>query len=426
MTAQPVTAQPVTAAGPLRELWGSSWGKTVGEVTTILGTDPLPAGPASAPDRQDMVARVDATPVGITVDLAVDEQERLAVAGAVAVRTRRVAAIDRYALHRAYPSPRALFGVDLEHRRPDGGRSILTPWDGAVLDGAGPGRAPARGESAPGLTALGTPGRYPAPYGDLRPTLTRLEAGHLLATVLAVAHHLDVQPTTVLGGPDEVAGRVSVGASGEEGLLLPVASAARLVESAHAGSDVRSLQDWFARRTSGPSGANLITSVEPPAAAMARLDEVAALGLGLVAPCCPPGALTVHRTVLRGRGMTDRTVAQVHPDGAGTPLQFAAQAPWSSALGYTWSIDPLAWEREHAAVASGAVQVLLGWLCQWVCLAAAALGVAARPMRNIDEALWASDLDLDSRAMPAYQVWIRPLQPHDRTPSAWTNQGRAA
>ena len=82
----------------------------------------------------------------------------------------------------------------------------------------------------------------------------------------------------------------------------------------------------------------------------------------------------------------------------------AAQAPWSSALGYTWSIDPLAWEREHAAVTTGAVQVLLGWLCQWVCLTAAALDVAARPMRNIDEALWAGELELASRAMPAYRA----------------------
>lgn len=445
----PVMAEPSLVSrhtanepGPLRALWDSSWGKAVGEVTTILGTDPLPAGLPSGEGHPDLVGRVDATAVGRTVDLAVDEHERLAVAGSVAVRTRRIAAIDRYALHRAYPSPRALFGVDLEHRHPDGRRSILTPWDGAVLEATVPTQRPAAGESSgatpargtgdrraadvAGLVALATPGRYPSPYGDLRPTLTLLEAGHLLATVLAVAHHVDVQPTTVLGGWDGVAGRMTLGACVEEGLELPVASATRLVDTATAGTDVRSVGDWFARRTSGPSGANLITSGEPTADVIARLDEVVALGLELAAASCPPGALTVHRTILRGRGMTDRTVAQVHPVGPGTTSALAARAPWSSALGYTWSIDPLVWEREHAAVGNGAVQVLLGWLCQWVCLAAAALGVAARPMRNIDEALWASDLQLESRAMPAYQVWIRPLLPHDRTPSAWTNQGRAA
>lgn len=415
-------SQPAPGSGPLRALWESSWGKAVGEVTTILGTDPLPAGLPSADGRPDLVARVDAAGVGHPVDLGVDEPERLAVAGAVAVRTRRIAAIDRYVLHRAYPSPRALFGADLEHRRPDGRRSVLTSWDGAVLDETGTSSS----EDVPGLVALTTPGRYPAPYGELRPTLTLLEAGHLLATVLAAAHHVDLQPTTVLGGRDGVAGAMTVGSPAGEGLLLPVTSAARLVETAATGTDVGSLGDWFARRTSGPSGANLITSTEPSADVAARLDAVVALGLELVAGFCPPGALTVHRTVLHGRGMSDRTVAPVHPGGAGTSTPLAAQAPWSSALGYTWSIDPLAWEREHAAVANGAVQVLLGWLCQWVCLTAAALGVAARPMRNIDEALWASDLQLGGRAMPAYQVWIRPLSPHDRTPSAWTNQGRAA
>lgn len=417
-----MTTRPAPASRPLRALWASSWGKAVGEVTTILGTEPLPAGPPSSGSRPDLVVRVDATPVGHPVDLGVDAHERLAVAGAVAVRTRRIAAVDRYVLHRAYPSPRALFGVDLEHRRPDGRRRILTSWDGTVLDGTIGYPAP----DAAGLVALATPGRYPAPYGDLRPTLTLLEAGHLLATVMAAAHHVDLRPTTVLGGRDGVAGAMSLGSPAGEGLQLPDTSAARLIEAATAGTDVGSVGDWFARRTSGPSGANLITSTEPSAEVVARLDAVAALGLELVAALCPPGALTVHRTVLHGRGMSDRTVAQVHPDGAGASTPLAAQAPWSSAVGYTWSIDPLAWERKHAAVTDGAVQVLLGWLCQWVCLTAAALGVAARPMRNIDEAPWASDLQLESRAMPAYQVWIRPLPPHDRTPSAWTNQGRAA
>lgn len=420
----------VAATAPLGTLWERSWGKAVGEVTTVLGTLPQPTGTPSPDGLADLVARVDAVPVGSTAHLPVDAERRLAAAGAAAVLTRRSVAVDRYVLHRAYPSPRALFGVDLEHHRSDGRRSLLTPWAGAVLSVAEPAHGadtgPSRSQAGPGLVALARPERYPDPYGELRTTLTELEAGHLLATALAVAGHLDLEPVTVLGGPGDRVGRMSLRPGVPDGLELPVRAAGDLVAAATAGTSERTLAEWFAGRTSGPSDANLITSVEPTADVVARLDAVVSLGLAAVRSLCPPGALVVHRTTLHGRGMSDRTLALMGPDGAGRSAPLASRAPWSSALGYTWSIDPHAWEQEHGAVGDGAVQALLGWLCQWVCLAAADLGVAARPMRNIDEALWAHDLQLDDRAMPAYQVWIRPLTAHDRTPSAWTTQGRPA
>lgn len=425
----PVTASRPTAARrqALRTLWDQSWGKSVGDITTILGTEPQPTGHAIPPTRtvRHLFDQVEACPAGVRVVDApsADVPDRIATAAAAAVLTRRISAADRYVLHRAYPSPRSLFGVDLEHHHADGGRSLVLPWDSAVLPlGDDAASEPRR----PGLLLRVRPNRYPAPYGELRPALTRLEAGHLAATVAVVAEHLGLELATVLGGRSGRAAHLTPDEPQGEGLTLPERSVAALVRASLSGAEVDSLGAWFARRTSGPSGANLVTSQEPGPGAAERLDAVVCHALRAVASLCPPGALTVHRTTLRGRGMTDRSVAELTSDGPRATRVLDARASWSSALGYTWSIDPLRWQQEHGELSTEAVHVLLGWLCQWVCLAAAAHGLAARPMRNIDEALWAQDLQLGGRAMPGYQVWIRPLTTYDRATAAWTNQGRPA
>lgn len=408
-------------ATALTEFWDQSWGKKVDPVTTILGTEAAPWAPTDRTRRPDPHVREELErirPGGRVPTGSLDTAQRLAIAGSCVVAVRRVVAGDRYVLHRAYPSPRALFGVDLEVGHPDGTRELCLPWDGslATLPKSSPGGA--------ALTARVRPGRYPEPYGTLRPSLARLEAGHLLATAGVTAHHLGVPVDTHLGGSGDLAGRVRPPGH-RHPTTVPADRLAPLVRMACEAAPEH-LDEWFARRTSGPSTANLVTALEVPRDVRVRLDAHVVAGLAAVHDLCPPGALVVHRTTLRGRGMHDRRVATLTPAGAQESTPLTAAAPWSSALGYTWSIDPRAWESADGSVTSGAIHVLLGWLCQWVCLAAAGLGVAARPARNIDEGSWAHDLRLPPESVPAYQVWLRPMDPTDLIPAAWTTYGRNA
>lgn len=421
---------PVPVTTGTRQFWEQSFGKAVGETTTLFGTLPVPHAPEEDLGTVDPDLRraIGSAAPGTPVARPADPWAALEAAASAAVTVRRAVAADRYVLHRAYPSPRALFGVDLERVDAAGRREVLLPWSGAT--------APADRRRSPdhagtpdrrGLVARIRPDRYPTPYAGLRPSLARLEAGHLLATVAAAAHHLGVDPATVLHAHgDEVARLTPRPDPTGPGWTIAPDVIGSLVRASSDGPDgpPPTVDAWFARRTSGPSTANLITSREVPDPARQRIDAVVAAGLAAVAPLYAAGALTVHRTTLVGRGMSERYLTPLRPDGAGPERPMASTGAWASAAGLTWSVDP---HRLAAVMGPGAlesVHVLLGWLAQWVCLSAAACGIAARPARNFDEPTWAHDLGLDAGAVPAYQVWLRPLADNDLTPAAWTTYGR--
>ncbi|WP_431868373.1 hypothetical protein [Nocardiopsis eucommiae] len=146
--------------------------------------------------------------------------ERLLAACVEAVRVRRISAADRYPVHRAYPSPRGLFGADLflvapGDPTPGGGPTspleTTTPGDPTppdsptwclrvdpqshALQPVGGPAAPSNLEGARLVVAVDQH-RYPPEYGRLRPSLARLEAGHLLATLGLTLTRAGLRPRT--------------------------------------------------------------------------------------------------------------------------------------------------------------------------------------------------------------------------------------
>lgn len=434
------TARPRPAPLPLsphraegRRFWDQSFDKAVGPTDTMFGTRPVPAPAdrAQTPLDPALVQALAQSAPGERSTVAGDGWAALRAAASAAVAVRRATAADEYVLHRAYPSARALFGVDLEEHSADGTRAVFLPWSPSMTTVGSDHGAVGRGSgtSAPLIVARLRPDRYPSPYGTLRPSLARLEAGHLLATVAAAAYHLGLDPVSTLEAAEVEAGRlILAGRPERSGWSIPGSAVARLVElstAVGAAPDPPDTVDaWFSRRTSGPTASNLVTAHAIPDPQVRALEAVVAAGLRAVGHLAPPEALTVHRCTLPGRAMTGRTLTPVGPDGPGASTPMSATGSWASAVGLTWSIDPWELTRTAGPAALERVHVLLGWLSQWVCLTAANLGIAARPVRNFDEATWAHDLGLPPSSVPAYQLWLRPLTPTDLTPAVWTTHGR--
>ncbi|WP_306371154.1 hypothetical protein [Nocardiopsis sp. CC223A] len=185
---------------PVRTLF---FGRTLGD-PALRATDGAPL-PASARDALAALRAVDAA--GPAIGGARPPGARLVAACAEAVRVRRVSPADRYPVHRAYPSPRGLFGADLfllpaEGEgwclRMDPRTCALHPWAGSPV--------PADPEAALAgarIVVAVDHRRYPPEYGRLRPSLALLEGGHLAATLGLTLTRAGLAPRTAFA-PDGV------------------------------------------------------------------------------------------------------------------------------------------------------------------------------------------------------------------------------
>nr|WP_201294820.1 MULTISPECIES: hypothetical protein [unclassified Nocardiopsis] len=422
---------PVTGPAPgegsrarvLADLHGQSYGKDVAEVRTLFFGPRLSTGlarPVPGQVRPPLPALGplrDLDAAGPALGGTWTRAQRLLAACVEAVRIRRVSAADRYPVHRAYPSPRGLFGADLflvadgpapRCLRVDPGTHALQPRDGVP--------APADPEELSGfrLVVAVDHRRYPPEYGRLRPSLALLEGGHLLATLGLALERAGLRPRTRFGAadaPDGYApcGVITLDPDGPDAPAVPAEALAR-VAAACAPAGV-TLRRWLDERGSGVSAANLVTSayVSPEEGAVVTAALTAALGAAREA-VPGPGALRLYRQVLVADRVEDRAARELSPDGTehpDRPVERTGETNFSSPLGYTLTADFTAWARAHGDRAPAVLHTLLGWIAQWGCLGAAATGLCARPMRNHQEADWAAVLGLDPGQTPAYQLWVR-------------------
>ncbi|WP_150240351.1 nitroreductase family protein [Nocardiopsis quinghaiensis] len=427
---------PVTGsrARVLAEFHDQSHDKDVSPVETLFfGPDlsnglarPVPGQTRPRPPALDPLRGTDAAgpPLGGPWSRA----QRLLAACVEAVRVRRVSAADRYPVHRAYPSPRGLFGADLfvvsggpvpRCLRVDPQSHALQPRDGLPAPEALEDLAGAR------LVVAVDHRRYPPEYGRLRPSLALLEGGHLLATLGLVLERAGLRPRTRFGPTDAPlpsgfapCGTVTPEPDGipePDGAgtgTAPEVSAEALSRVAAASAPPGApLRRWLDDRTSGVSTANLVTSahVSPEEGAGVTAALVAALGAARGA-LPAPDALRLYRKVLVADRVDDRAARELTPDGAELPSRPVArtgETNFSSSLGYTLAVDFHPWARAHGDHAQTVLHTLLGWTAQWGCLGAAATGLCVRPMRNYQEADWAAVLGLGPDQTPAYQLWVR-------------------
>lgn len=407
--------------------------------------------------------------------------QRLLAACVEAVRVRRISAADRYPVHRAYPSPRGLFGADLflvapggptTHGDPTPPGDPNTPWDPTTHGGpttpGGPtwclridpqshALQPVGGPAVPSdlegarLVVAVDQHRYPPEYGRLRPSLARLEAGHLLATLGLTLTRAGLRPRThpdpahpacaaaapllppgmtpvaavTLDGPAPATGSgVGNGDGSRSGSrnankngdgpgngvsLSPEATARVAASVAPAG---RTLRRWLDERTSGVSTANLVTSAYVSPEQGTTITSGLVRALAAVHEALPrPHSLRLFQHTLEEDRVDDRAVRELHPDGPpgpARPVPRTGETNFSATLGHTLTVDFPAWAHalgpDHAETV---LHTLLGWIAQWGCLGAAATDLCARPMRNYAEADWAFVLGLDPDHTPAYQLWVR-------------------
>lgn len=424
----------------LAHFHAQSYDKDVNQVETLFfGADPSnglarpvpgqvrPPLPALPPLR-DLDAAVPA------LGGAWSPAQRLLAACVEAVRVRRVSAADRYPVHRAYPSPRGLFGADLFLLPSEGAAWCLRvdPQSHALQPTGGPGAPPDLEEalSEARLVVAVDRHRYPPEYGRLRPSLARLEGGHLLAALCLTLTRAGLSPLTHANPAHpacaEAASRlpegmvpvaaITLGPAPGTGGTPPGTVSISPEASARVASSVspadRTLRTWLDERTSGVSTANLVTSayVSPQEGSSVTSGLVNAFSA--VHGSLPgPDSLRLYRHVLEGDRVDDRVVCELRPDGSAGPAREVPRTGdtnFSATLGYTLAVDFPAWTRTHGAPhAETVLHTLLGWIAQWGCLGAAATDLCARPMRNYSEEDWAAALGLAPEQTPAYQLWVR-------------------
>ncbi len=347
--------------------------------------------------------------------------QRMLAASVEAVRVRRLSAADRYPVHRAYPSPRGLFGADVFVVPAGRGSGCLRvdPQSHALHPVAGA-RLPDDPETAltdAHLVVAVDHRRYPPEYGRLRPSLALLEGGHLAATLGLTLTRAGLRPRTRLGPaaaplPDGLlsCARVTLGTDGDEDgpSLRPEAVARASETAAPTGTHLRG---WLDDRTSGVSTANLVTSAHVSPERGSTITDALTAALGAARSVAPgPDSLKLYQQTLADGRIDDRTARELGPDGArhpGRPVPRTDATPFSSSLGFTLAVDFIPWARAHGPHAETVLHTLLGWIAQWGCLGAAATGLCARPMRNYEEAEWAAALGFAPDQTPAYQLWVR-------------------
>ncbi|WP_307851313.1 hypothetical protein [Nocardiopsis sp. MG754419] len=439
-------------AEALAHFHGQSHDKDVSQVATLFfGAEPSNGLARSVPGQvrpalPALSALRDLDMAAAPLDGPWSPAQRLLSACVEAVRVRRLSAGDRYPVHRAYPSPRGLFGADL-FLLPRTGTAWCVRVDpqSHALQPMNASRVPDDPEEladARPVVAVDHR-RYPPEYGRLRPSLALLEGGHLLAALGATLTRAGLTPHTHVDPAHEVGRRARAvlppemepiaaltldGPGPAGGVVLPAAATSRAVASA--GRPGRTLRRWLDDRTSGLSTANLVTSahIAPDRGAGVTSALVTALHeVGSVLPA--PDALRLYRHVLADDRVDGRTMRELLPDGTegpDRPVPRSGATNFSSTLGYTLTVDFPAWARVHGPHAEPILHTLLGWIGQWGCLGAASTDLCARPMRNFAEEEWASVLGLDPDQTPVYQLWVRsergtymdiPVDAGDGTPS---------
>ncbi|WP_431888807.1 hypothetical protein [Nocardiopsis alba] len=383
-----------------------------------------PASPALAPLRE-----VDAA--GPDLGGSWTSGRRLLAACVEAVRVRRLSAADRYPVHRAYPSPRGLFGADLFLLPRHGTDWCLRvdPLSHALqpLTDAGAPDDPETALAGARVVVAVDHGRYPPEYGGLRPSLALLEGGHLLATLGLTLTRAGLAPRTHVGPahpacvdaapflPEGMEPSAALTLEPSEGAgtgdTVELSSEATARAASVAARPGRSLRRWLDERTSGVSTANLVTSSH------VSLEEGDGVTSSLVAALAEvhsaagtAGAPRLYRHALREDRVDDRVVRELAPDGGVGPeraVPRTGETNFSATLGHTLAVDFSSWARAHGRHAEPILHTLLGWIAQWGCLGAAATGLCARPMRNYAEEEWGAVLGLDLGQTPVYQLWVR-------------------
>lgn len=394
-------------------LHAQSFGKQVTAVTTLLETAVPPDGEVRSGRPGQALAALGATHVGEQLGPDLPARERVLAAAVEAVRVRRFAPADRYPVHRAYPSPRGLFGADLHLHAATGPALRVDPHAGVLrgADGAG--------GPATHLSVTVHPDRFPEPYGALRGSLALLEAGHLAATLALTASRAGLAPGVDLGSEDGGVAHVRLD---HRPTAVDAAGVAAL-DAASAPTADR-LDAWLDRRTSGWSHENLVTSHPVPAERAAGVTHALQRALAVLADVVPPGGVRLYRQRLVDDSMTHREAERL--DVPGEPRALLGDASFMSATGYTLTADLDLWLDRYGADATVVLHTALGFVTQWACLAGAADRLTVRPARNFDEAQWGGALGLPLAHTVAYQLWLRAWPPDGDERSAWSLLGVGA
>ncbi len=390
-------------------LHAQSYGKHVAAVTTLLETATPPHGRARSARPRAALAALGATRVGEELGPDLPFDQRVLAAAVEAVRVRRFAPADRYPVHRAYPSPRGLFGADVHLRGTD--RALrVDPQDGLLRGAAG-----ALGRAVR-LDITAHPDRFPAPYGALRGSLALLEAGHLAATLALTASRAGLNPGVDLGSSQGAVARVRL-----DRRPAHVDAEAVYALDAMSSPSADRLDAWLDRRTSGWSHENLVTSRPVPAEQAAGVMRVLQRALVALADVIPPDGVRLYRHHLVDDSMASREMQRL--DVPDEPCTLVGEASFMSATGCTLTADLDAWLARYGADATVVLHTALGFMAQWACLAGAADRLTVRPARSFDEAQWGAALALPLRHTVAYQLWLRAWPPDGDGRTAWSMLG---
>jgi hypothetical protein len=337
-------------------------GKTVRPASGSAPGDPVEPGPGLA---LSAVAESDAFAAPVVRVL------RLALA------PRRWEPWNAYNDHRAYPSPRAAFVVDVA-LRVGARRWLVDPVRDRLC---GPPVRPAA-LVAPGgvrLELAAAPARLPAPYGSLADALAHLEAGHVAAALAeaAAACGLVAQCSTVDDSVDPL----------------------RLEITLTAGTARPGLIDRVTAGRSSGIGPRGLTVDPRPVPISALLDLVRA------GPQAPPGS-PAHWPGLRHtaavRGVTDVADGVYDVSGATPALRaegnvmadvqaaftYAPSAVDTAGMNVAWVMTGAVAAAVRAAGPSAYHRLLVtaGAAAQHIGTAAAASGLFCRPCRSVREA----------------------------------------
>lgn len=278
-----------------------------------------------------------------------------------AVRYRRVTPSERWPAHRAYPSPRGAFAATARYRVHEGASDILFGIDVS---------------------------RVPMAYGDLRPALAWAEAGHLCATIQLLCEN------------QRCASRLSWQPEGpvvEQG-FVPLSD--RFIRAVVA--DFLSIEALLDARTSNPMqhfGLVPMISAEKTLAELLDIARCALVELETFWPTFPK--IMLHGLVLDGRRIRQTSGEEI---AVTTGKSVADGINFLSGIGIQLSTDPRLWTDNKLR----SMHFAVGWISQWICVAAAARNHAARPVRGFDEAAWAAASRLPFGVSPIYQVWMEP------------------
>ncbi|MGW7259937.1 hypothetical protein [Streptomyces sp. NPDC054834] len=327
---------------------------------------------------------------------------------------------NRFAEHRPYPSPRSRFPVRVAvSERGDDTRLFVPEADAFLpvpLDTALP---------AGTVETCAIPSALPDFYGPLRPVLTALETGHVLASLALIGQ--------ALGRPLEVAGPASRPWTAWLARQVPdVVPGYRMTDAASAverplGAARRSWAEtvWLRNGGRAPKGATGFSAARTPVSGDVWRDALHILrhadpGLGTLRPART--VLHLYCWVRDVHGVGDGLYA-VDSDGAAVQVGDLAAAD----VGLAVNVAPLrslvfdvhkcslVWmfvaDLERATTRGSDPQAIAddvlaaaGWLAQHLSLAAAAHGLFARPLRNYVGERAAAALALPDDRQVMYQL----------------------